>query len=313
VTDPHDPFERELTDRLEAIVHGEAAPFELVDRAAARTTELAHQRRLRRGVTGAGLAALVTAAVWLIAVANPIGNGTQHQDTVAFGPDGHRITTTTEAHHPTSSTSSSTSTTEPEGASTTTTTRHEGATGGGPVRSTTTTSVAATTLSTLNPPEGAPEPKCVQITGPSNSVHDSWDEDYRRFWTTQPPEDQPLTLQVCVDDVTPKKGQEVTLTVTADDPDQTFSSDTCSLPNLFWGDEANPKLAPCRDTVAPAPQEPAPVPEPSGPGHLQKTFTHTYSSTGPSTIHVDAGSGPDAPGPLPYSSTASADLPIAVH
>jgi hypothetical protein len=55
------------------------------------------------------------------------------------------------------------------------------------------------------------------------------------------------------------------------------------------------------------------VPAAPGPGHLEKTFTHTYSGTGPFTIRVDAGSGPDTAGPQPYSSTASAQLPIAVH
>jgi hypothetical protein len=226
------------------------------------------------------------------------------------------VTTTTQPRHPTSSTSSSTSTsTTRPGETTTTTARPGGTTGGGPGgTSTTTTSLATTVLSTLYAPDGDPEPRCVQVTGKPNSVHDDWDAKYRAYWTSAPDQDQPLTLKVCIDDVTPAKGQQVTVTVTVDDPDQLVDeANGCPIVGLLWGDEDAKRQSSCHDMASVPPTAPSKPPAPGKAGHLEKTFTHTYAATGSRTIQLTASSGPDAPGPQPYSSDATAELPIVVH
>jgi hypothetical protein len=117
-----------------------------------------------------------------------------------------------------------------------------------------------------------------------------------------------MSLTICVDDITPAVGQLVTLTVTADDPDAHIGDGECDV-FVTW--DAN-RGSSCRDTVQPT-NEPQPTPAEEH-GHVQRTFTHTYSSeTTDPTVDVSVWSGPDDGKRYPYNSLANIELRLTVH
>ena len=129
--------------------------------------------------------------------------------------------------------------------------------------------------------------------------------DWHRYWLTEPQPNDPMTVEVCIDDVTPAVGQEVLVTLTASDPDAVIPDD-CSMA-VFWEGSFGDL---CRDVFVMRPG-PEPTP-PEQPGNLAKTFAHVYEDSGSRTLTGRAFSGPPV-GPHPYSSYARADIVVDVH
>lgn len=153
---------------------------------------------------------------------------------------------------------------------------------------------------TTTPP---PTPTCVTVTGEGGQVRAGWEP----YWATEPQPNDPVTLELCVDDVTPAVGQTVTATVSARDPDGAFHPDGCAV-RVFW-DDAVVDL--CRDAIKPPPEAPAPTPA-EQPGSLRRSFSHAYSAPGRHTV-VGRAYSADGGGHHPYESAASARVPVEVH
>ena len=174
---------------------------------------------------------------------------------------------------------------------------------------TTTTTEAPTTTTT--PTTAAPKPvevkdrKCA--VAPNAGVQ-SRPDDWAKYWATEPDSNQPLTLQICVDDISPKVGQLVRLTVIADDPDAVVLDGNCDI--FVWWIGPNPGTL-CRDAVAI--RNPPPPPPAKEHGHQQKTYTHSYTKAQTYLLEVDVASGPGSSEPNPYDNYATATLDILVH
>ncbi len=140
--------------------------------------------------------------------------------------------------------------------------------------------------------EPLPERVCATVTGSGGQVQPGWQE----RWLTEPAPNDPLTLEVCLDDRTPDVGQPVTATVTATDPDAALDG-ACGAVVAWDGPEAcgGPDAAP-DGRRRPTPAE--------VPGHHSVTRTHTYLEVGAYTVVATSTSGPCCVG-HPYASTAS--------
>ena len=151
-----------------------------------------------------------------------------------------------------------------------------------------------------------PELRCVTTT-PSEPTPEP--DDWATYWQTKPDpfENKGLLLKICVDDLTPKVGQLVTLNVLADDPDAKIGNGACDIYVTWDGNSGSL----CRDTVA-VPTDPKPTPKAEH-GRVTMTYTHTYNGTGEKTIDVSAWSGPDSPDRHPYASYNSIELHVTVH
>jgi hypothetical protein len=162
---------------------------------------------------------------------------------------------------------------------------------------------AATTAATV---DDAAELHCVTTTA---SDPTPTPDDWATYWQTKPdpPQNKGLSLKICVDDLTPKVGQVLTLNVLADDPDAKIGTGDCDI-YVTWDSNTGSK---CRDTVA-VPTEPKPTPKAEH-GRVTKTYTHTYNASGDHTIDVSAWSGPDSPDRHPYASYNSIELQVRVH
>jgi len=293
--DPVDPFEARLSADLEALVAGERAPYDLADRAARRST---FGGRLGGRRTSLAVAAGAVAAGALLFVA--IG-------AIADGPDDVRGVHTASGQPGSGSgddladggpSSTSTSTTRPAGASDV-----DDAGVVGPDGSTTTTDPDSPTTSTSSPPASgttlvgggpAPEPKCFERTGEVEPVREDW----ATQWKAKPKSNQPATVRACIDDMTPRVGQLITITLEGSDPDATIGKGTCDA-YVRWENE--PVL--CRDVSLAAPPEPVPTPVPE-PGHVKVTFTHAYEVGGPVDINAGVISSVDDAQQHPYESWA---------
>ena len=117
---------------------------------------------------------------------------------------------------------------------------------------------------------------------------------------------QPLSVEVCIDDSTPSPTQYLTLTVTADDPDAPVGEGDCDI-HVDW--EGN-MASLCRDALIP----PGPNDPPRSPthGHRVKAFNHVYTDAGNYKVEVNVWSGPGDGHPDPYDNFVSVELPLSV-
>ena len=83
-----------------------------------------------------------------------------------------------------------------------------------------------------------------------------------------------MSLKICVDDITPAVGQLVTLIVMADDPDARIGDGACDV-YVTWDSNHRQPLPRHRSPT----NDPQPTPAEER-GHVEKTFTHTYSDGG---------------------------------
>lgn len=117
----------------------------------------------------------------------------------------------------------------------------------------------------------------------------------------------PVTVRICVNDITPAIGQKVTVTLVADDPDAVLVDEECGW-EIMWGDE--PLLGSfCRDFRRGG----TPPPFVEEPGHIERSAQHVYASAGVFTIRGSAWSGAYDGYTNPYSSRAEAELTIRVR
>lgn len=298
--EPQDPFERELGEGMDRLVRHELPPYDLAARAQARAGAMSAASRRRALVRGGGVVALAAAAVWAVAV---VGAGDGGRPAVRTADDPNHPSYVA----PTSTTSSSTTSTTLDGDDDGTDRREDDQVG-----PTTSTAVGAGPVS-----DPAPEPRCATVTGEPNTVRSDWaargsSSGPAAYWRTQPAQDKPITIKVCIDDVTPKVGQTVTVTVTADDPDQVFIDGSCNRLSVSW-ERTEPVISFCNDGIPPPPETPADTPEPGPAGHAELTDSYVYTAAGPQTVIASATSGRDTGAPEPYRSRASVQLPITVH
>ena len=168
----------------------------------------------------------------------------------------------------------------------------------------TTTTVPAPTTSTPLP-TAPPAGRCVSV--PPGDPRPTTNEWYR-YWHTQPQPNDGISLTLCIDDVTTRVGQVVTLRVVADDPDASIGTGPCDV-IVEWDGQGNL----CHDTVSPTDPEPQPTPA-EQPGHVDLTFKHTYDTPGERIVYVDVWSGPDdGHKPHPYHSTAAGEIKLVVR
>jgi hypothetical protein len=176
------------------------------------------------------------------------------------------------------------------------------------IEETTTTTEPPTTVppspTTAGKPLEVKEKKCA-----AGSVQDPQPppDNWAQTWQTQPDTNQPMTMEICIDDVNPKVGQLVTLTVTADDPDASIGTDDCDIFVSWMSDHGSL----CRDALV-APQGPEPTPAKEH-GHVVKQYTHTYTKAQTYLVDVTAWSSDFNGHPHPYDNYSSAELHLSVH
>lgn len=190
-------------------------------------------------------------------------------------------------------------------------------------RTTSSTSSTTTTLTATAPPPAAPSTtqapttapttlptappsgKCVTIgPGEPRPTTRDWDQ----YWQTKPQPNDGISLTMCIDDITPRIGQVVTMRVIADDPDATIGSGPCDV-IVEWDGSG----AVCHDKVSETDPDPQPTP-PEQPGHVDLSFQFTYQSAGPRIVYADVWSGPDdGRKPHPYHNTQEASLKVTVR
>ncbi|HJR24690.1 MAG TPA: hypothetical protein VJ804_04405 [Acidimicrobiales bacterium] len=185
--------------------------------------------------------------------------------------------------------------------STVTTDGSSGSTSSTARASSTTRRPATTTTATDDEPN---EPACASAGGgPATPVEADWAE----RWQTMPRPNDPATVSICVDDVTPAVGQRITLSIRGDDPDAIFPSTECGV-FITWD---GPHASFCRDFVI-AWEDPRPTPK-EEPGHVLQYHAHTYDTPGTKTITGSVWSAEYDGYTSPYSSRAIATLQIQVH
>ncbi|MEQ1786326.1 MAG: hypothetical protein ABL966_04680 [Acidimicrobiales bacterium] len=272
MTDPRDPFEQHLTDELHALVGDERAPADLADRAHDRIgSRSTHRGRLVAAAVGS---AAVLAAVALVALPD------DDQARVRAFDDGS--TTTSE----------STTTTGPTTTESTATTEALV-----PVESTTTMDGVTTT--SIDPP---PEPMCIEDVG-EIYLNDGWEG----HWQTDPGPNAPAAIRVCVDDVTPRVGQVVHVTLVGDDPDAVLLDEECGWDVRFDG-----LASLCRDYILEPADEPRPTPAKEV-GHIERTASHAFGSVGPATVLAAVRSADFDGTRHPYASYVAVSISLEVH
>lgn len=228
----------------------------------------------RKWLLGA-LAALIVLAGALVAVAA----GGDDDDDVVTEEEG---STTSSSSSSTSSSSSSTSTSVVE---------------------TTTTAPVDDELEA--PGEPPAQRKCVDAGGgPAEPTYDTWASN----WTTKPEPNDPVTMRLCISDITPVMGQTVQVTLIADDPDAVITEANCGYIVDFESDGMGNL---CRDAIIPH-DGPRPTP-PEQPGHIEVTFNHTYTRNGTFLLSASVISAEWAGYRTPYSSYAEASFDVVVH
>jgi len=259
--------------------------------------EVDEQQSRRRAATRLlGVAAAVLAVVAFGAVLLGAGDdGDEDPDEVATEDDADDTSTTKRSSTSTSSSTSTTLSGQPPPAATSgsSTTVGKG----------TSTTKASTTTTTATPDE-PPEPRCVSGGGGAAvPVSDDW----ATHWQTKPNPNDAATISVCVDDVTPKVGQVVTVSLVGNDPDAEFFDAECGWLITWENDHASL----CRDALVITP-DPRPTP-PEVPGRIRRSATHTYTAAGPATITGSVWSSAWHGYNEPYSSFAEAEIPVVVH
>jgi hypothetical protein len=169
-----------------------------------------------------------------------------------------------------------------------------------PKGSTTTKKPATTT--TVD--EDAPEPACVSGGGGAATPAEAG---WATRWQTMPQPNDPATVSICVDDITPKVGQTVTLSISGADPDAMFPTTECGTFVTWEGSHASH----CRDFVI-AWNDPRPTPK-QEPGQVLQHFAHVYDTPGQKTITGSVWSAEYDGYTSPYSSRAIAALQVTVH
>jgi hypothetical protein len=168
-------------------------------------------------------------------------------------------------------------------------------------RGSSTTRRPATTVTT---DPDAPEPACVSAGGgAATPVQADWAE----RWQTMPKPNDPATLSLCVDDITPQVGQTVTVSIVGDDPDAIFPTSECGVFVTWEGSHASF----CRDFLI-AWEDPRPTPK-EEPGHVLQHLSHVYDTPGSKTLTGSVWSAEYDGYTSPYSSRAQAALTINVH
>jgi hypothetical protein len=213
-----------------------------------------------------------------------------------------RRTTTTRATT-TSSSSSTTIGVDPAspadgGGTTSTTKKGSGGSGGGTTSTTKKPSAPSGPIGTVYADK---DPRCA--SGSSGGVKPPPAE-WPMFWQTEPKVNDPTSISICVDDVSPAVGQLVTVELRGDDKDAVIDRG-CGWWITFNGESGSL----CGSTI---PTEPQPTPaERFGGGFFAKK-TFTYTGAGSFTIRGAVQSG--TPGIVnPYSGEASASLTVQVH
>jgi hypothetical protein len=173
-----------------------------------------------------------------------------------------------------------------------------------PTTTTTTTSEPPATTTTKAPtPVEVKEKQCASAPAAQPQPRP---DDWATYWQTEPDANQPMTMEICIDDVTPRVGQLVTLTVTADDPDASIGEGDCDI-YVSW--MSNPGNL-CRDYMSIGEAQPTPAKEH---GHIVKSYTHTYTKAQTYIVEVDAASSEFTGKRHPYASSATAQLHLSVH
>ena len=122
--------------------------------------------------------------------------------------------------------------------------------------STTTTKPKPSTTTTVGRDELA-EPGCASGGG---GAPEGPGADWATRWQTKPQPNDPATITICIDDITPKVGQVVTLTLVGDDPDAVITEAECGWVIDWEGNLASL----CRDVLVPT-VAPRPTRRDSGP------------------------------------------------
>jgi hypothetical protein len=271
--EPLEPFEQQLADGLRALVDREAAPADLAARARLGATHLHRTHRRRRIVVVGSGAALAVGLLWLAGV--------------VLADDDPREVRTVDAITTTTRATTTTSTTAPVVAPATT--------------EVVTTTTAPATTTTADPP---PEPGCAEATGDPRAPMTDWAD----YYQTEPGPDQPASIRMCVDDVTPKVGQAVTVTLVGDDPDAVILDEECGWLVLVPGGP----LPLCRDYILGPPVEPQPTPTPE-PGHIERSATVVFEAVGDQVVGGSVNSAEWTGRPHPYGSHVQVVIPVTVH
>jgi hypothetical protein len=168
---------------------------------------------------------------------------------------------------------------------------------------TTTTATTAPPVTTTAKPVEVREKGCASApAGEPTPPPDDW----ATYWQTEPDANQPMTLSICLDDVKPRVGQLITLTVVADDPDASIGTEDCDIAVTWMSNAGNL----CRDYMSIGEPQPTPAKEH---GHVEKTYTHTYTKAETYLVDVSAASSDFTGKRHPYASSAEASLHLAVH
>ena len=173
---------------------------------------------------------------------------------------------------------------------------------------TTTTEETTTTTQVLVTTTAKPvEVKENQCTSAPAAEPQPRRDDWATYWQTEPDANQPMTLEVCLDDVKPKVGQLITLTLIADDPDASIGEAECGVFVTWLSDHSNL----CRDYIInDGKVEPTPTKEH---GHFEKTYTHTYTKAQTYLVEASTASSEYTGKPHPYASSADVQLHVSVH
>jgi hypothetical protein len=168
----------------------------------------------------------------------------------------------------------------------------------------TSTTTTAPPVTTTAKPAEVREKECASAPpAEPTAPPDNWATD----WQTEPDANQPMTLQICIDDAKPRVGQLVTLTVIADDPDASIGEGDCDI-SVTW--MSNPGNL-CRDYMVHG-DPPAPTPAKEH-GHVEKTYSHAYTKAQTYLVDVYAASSVFTGRRHPYASSAHAELHLSVH
>jgi hypothetical protein len=132
--------------------------------------------------------------------------------------------------------------------------------------------------------------------------------DWPERWQTKPEPNDPATISVCVDDLTPRVGQEIEVRLVGQDADAIFTDADCGWLVFFGDGEPHPNCRPGGGV----PAEPQPTPNQQF-GRILRSAKHTYGSAGARTITASVVSAPWTGVTSPYSSVAVAEINITVH
>jgi hypothetical protein len=241
------------------------------------------------------LSAFVVLAVALGAM---VAKGDDDKDDERADVDTEQETTTSTTARPTSTS---------DGGASSSTSSSVAASGGSSTSvaraSTSTTKPKPSTTTTVGRDELA-EPGCASGGG---GAPEGPGADWASRWQTMPQPNDPATITICIDDITPKVGQVVTLTLVGDDPDAVITQAECGWVIDWEGNLASL----CRDALVPT-LAPRPTP-PETRGHVLIRETHVYETPGQRKIDASVTSAEWHGYRDAYSSFAATQLTVDVH